>query len=180
MGGYTPNFEHGTHLVNCDRCGRTYKAHEVRKEWNGLYTCIYGCWEPRHPQDFVRGLKDDPTPPFTRPQSSADTSTTDIDGNPLDNINTITQVGDADKTLTKGVDLNTQEWNLPLTANRVATLSTSAAIDGDTFTIYRTGGGAFTLDVGGLFTIPVDVNMIVNVQFLKTQWVLKDTQHIGL
>lgn len=26
------------------------------------------CWEPRHPQDFVRGVKDKQTPPWVRPE----------------------------------------------------------------------------------------------------------------
>jgi hypothetical protein len=26
------------------------------------------CWEPRQPQDFVRGVADYQAPPFTRPQ----------------------------------------------------------------------------------------------------------------
>lgn len=48
----------------CDRCG--YKVHlsELRREWNGLMTCFGGttnnCWEPRNPQDFVRGVPERP------------------------------------------------------------------------------------------------------------------------
>lgn len=28
------------------------------------------CWEPRHPQDFVRGVKDKQTPPWVRPEGA--------------------------------------------------------------------------------------------------------------
>lgn len=54
----------------CDRCGFKYKSGQIRLEWNGLRVChgegTNGCWEPRHPQDFVRGKKDDQTVPWTR------------------------------------------------------------------------------------------------------------------
>jgi hypothetical protein len=57
----------GTWKVICDRCGFQFHSDELRKEWQGLMTCK-GCWEPRHPQDFVRGVKDTQAPPWTRPE----------------------------------------------------------------------------------------------------------------
>jgi hypothetical protein len=56
----------GDWLYACQRCGRTRYASEIRKEWTGLRVCD-GCWDPRHPQDFVRGVKDDIAPPFASP-----------------------------------------------------------------------------------------------------------------
>lgn len=53
----------GDWLYACQRCGFTKYASEIRKEWTGLRVCRT-CWEPRHPQDFVRGVKDDIAPPF--------------------------------------------------------------------------------------------------------------------
>lgn len=53
----------GDWLYACQRCGVTRYASEIRKEWTGLRVCSR-CWEPRHPQDFVRGRKDDIAPPF--------------------------------------------------------------------------------------------------------------------
>jgi hypothetical protein len=53
----------------CDRCGFLYKASQLKKEWNGLRVCKV-CWEPRHPQDFVRGKKDDQSVPWTRSEST--------------------------------------------------------------------------------------------------------------
>lgn len=32
--------------------------------------CTDGCFETRHPQDFVRGVKDDQTVPWTRAESA--------------------------------------------------------------------------------------------------------------
>lgn len=42
----------------CDRCGFKKRVSETAKEWTGLVVCTDKCWEPRHPQDFVRGRKD--------------------------------------------------------------------------------------------------------------------------
>lgn len=61
---------HGSHNAICDRCGYKFKAHNLKKEWTGLRTCsgagTNNCWEPRHPQDFVRGRPDKQSPPWTR------------------------------------------------------------------------------------------------------------------
>lgn len=63
----------GEWLVICDRCGFRYYSSQLQKEWTGLYTCkgpgTIGCWEPRHPQDFVRGVMDNQNVPWKRPGS---------------------------------------------------------------------------------------------------------------
>jgi hypothetical protein len=51
----------------CDQCGRKYKASQLRKRWDGLMVC-QDDWETRHPQDFVRGVKEDTSVPWTRPE----------------------------------------------------------------------------------------------------------------
>lgn len=51
----------------CDRCGKRLKSHDLRKEWTGLRVCS-SCWEPRHPQDFVKGRVDRQAPPWVRPE----------------------------------------------------------------------------------------------------------------
>lgn len=69
----TDHFIKGSWNVECDRCGFKYKAHQLQKEWTGLMTCkgggTNGCWEPRQPQDFVRGVEDNQSPPWVRPSS---------------------------------------------------------------------------------------------------------------
>jgi hypothetical protein len=50
----------------CDVCGFKRKASEMKLRWDGLYVCPED-WEPRQPQDFVRGVPDNQTPPWTRP-----------------------------------------------------------------------------------------------------------------
>jgi len=79
---------------------------------------------------------------------------------------------DTSQTLTVGTDATTQRWATTLTANRTVTLSTTGAINGDRFRIVRTGLGAFTLDVGGLKTVPSATAAWVDVEFTGSAWVL--------
>ena len=50
----------------CYECGRKFKASELVRHWQGYYVCKEH-WEPRHLQDFVRGVQDVQTPPWTQP-----------------------------------------------------------------------------------------------------------------
>ncbi len=69
------SFKKGTWKAVCDRCGFDYHADQLKKTWDNFYVCKE-CWEPRHPQDFVKGVKDDPSVPWTRPeQTSTETDT---------------------------------------------------------------------------------------------------------
>lgn len=56
----------------CDRCGFEYKNDKLFKEWTGLRVCrgpgTNECWEPRHPQDYVKGKADRQAPPWVRPE----------------------------------------------------------------------------------------------------------------
>jgi len=52
----------------CDRCGEKRKASDLKKTWDGYYVCPESCWEIRHPQDFLRGEKDDQSVAWTRPE----------------------------------------------------------------------------------------------------------------
>ena len=52
----------------CDRCGFKFKASELKREWTGLMVCPRD-WEPRQPQDFVRGVVDDASVEWTRSES---------------------------------------------------------------------------------------------------------------
>ena len=69
-------FRKGSWRAICDRCGFKYYNTDLRKEWNGLRTCFGGgtnnCWEPRHPQDFVKGKADRQKPAWTRPEPDDD------------------------------------------------------------------------------------------------------------
>lgn len=52
--------------AQCYQCGRKRKASMLKKHWQGYWVCPEH-WEPRHPQDFVRSIPDNMTPPFTQP-----------------------------------------------------------------------------------------------------------------
>jgi len=65
MRGPRDYFALGNWNAVCYCCGHKYKASELKRHWQGYYVCD-GCWEPRHSQDFVRGGKDDQTPPWTQ------------------------------------------------------------------------------------------------------------------
>jgi hypothetical protein len=49
----------------CSMCGAKFKASELMQHWQGMWRCSK-CWEPRHPQDFVRGVPDNMTPPWVQ------------------------------------------------------------------------------------------------------------------
>ncbi len=71
--------------------------------------------------------------------------------------------GDGNVTLFAGVDSGLQRFATTLTANRTVTLSTTGAFLGAAFRIVRTGLGLFTLDIGGLKTIPSNTAAFVDV-----------------
>jgi hypothetical protein len=66
-------FAEGQWNAICQQCGLKRKSGEIVLRWDGLMVCKTtvnpGCWEPRQPQDFVRGVKDEQAPPWTRPDS---------------------------------------------------------------------------------------------------------------
>ena len=99
---------------------------------------------------------------------------TEMDNNfsALQPRNTVgTDIGDADITLTVGDD-PIQLFSTTLTANRTVTLSTTGAANGDAFRIVRTGLGAYTIDVGGLKTLPSATAVFADVSYNGTAWIL--------
>lgn len=78
--------------------------------------------------------------------------------------------GDVNFTLNADQDVNIQRVTTALTANRTVTLGTGFA--GAWFRVVRSGLGAFTLDVGGLKTIPISTAAIVEVGHDGTGWSL--------
>jgi len=61
----------GDYNAICDRCGAKFKASMLQRDWQGFMVCAAD-WEPRHPQDFVRGLADPQAIPWARPQPTPD------------------------------------------------------------------------------------------------------------
>ena len=64
---YFSRYDRGDWAVLCDACGRKMRASDLRQRWDGLKVCPQD-WEPRQPQDFVRGVADYQAPPWTRPE----------------------------------------------------------------------------------------------------------------
>jgi len=50
----------------CSMCGRKRKASSMVRNWQGMYRCREHN-ENRHPQDFVQGVQEHITPPWTQP-----------------------------------------------------------------------------------------------------------------
>ena len=65
----TNRYKYGDHLVQCDYSGFICHASETKMTWDG-FRVRKDFWEPRHPQDFVRGGGGDPHPvPDARPRT---------------------------------------------------------------------------------------------------------------
>jgi len=50
----------------CDVCGFEFKSDKLKERWDGLMVCRED-WETRHPQDFVRPVKESVIP-WSRPE----------------------------------------------------------------------------------------------------------------
>jgi len=50
----------------CDICGAKNKSSRAQKTWDNHYVCVHHK-EVRNPQDFLRGVKDDQSVPWSRP-----------------------------------------------------------------------------------------------------------------
>jgi hypothetical protein len=61
--------ELGTWNAQCFECGKKAKANTLVKHWQGYYVCREH-WEARHPQDFVKGIFDNMTVPWSQPEPS--------------------------------------------------------------------------------------------------------------
>jgi len=66
---HTPHYVKGEWKVLCDSCGKEFLASELRQRWDGFMVCTRD-WEPRQPQDFVRGVADQQAVPWSRPEPS--------------------------------------------------------------------------------------------------------------
>jgi hypothetical protein len=57
----------GDYNVICDMTGFKVKASTCRLVWDGHFV-KHSEWEPRHPQDFVKGVPDMKPVPIARPE----------------------------------------------------------------------------------------------------------------
>lgn len=175
--GRSTGFRLGDHNSLCDRCQKKFFASDLREEWTGWMVCN-SCYEPRHPQDFLKGHRDDPQVAWTRPDSNVNTDVTTVDGKNLVSDNLRDLNGDEDKTLTVGTNNGVQEWGTDLTADRTVTLSTVGVQSGDRFTIARTADGAFDLIIGSVKTTGIQSSTIV--EYRNGAWALESFTPSGL
>lgn len=68
----------------CDRCGGKVRQSATAKEWTGLIVCRTGCYEARHPQDFVRGRADRQAVNDPRPENLGHGQRIDVEGITID------------------------------------------------------------------------------------------------
>ena len=54
--------------MQCDLSGFVGLASEMKETWDGKWV-LAKFWEPRHPQDYVRGRAEDQSVPVSRPRS---------------------------------------------------------------------------------------------------------------
>jgi len=79
----------------CYQCGFKRKASYLVRNWQGYYVCPEHN-EPRHPQDFVKGVPDNQMPAFTQSMPSSIYTYTQTPTMPFfaDGVNTQFQSGD--------------------------------------------------------------------------------------
>ena len=97
-------------------------------------------------------------------------------GATIDEVGNVTGLNhtgfDGNLTLTAGVDNVAQRAAGTLTANRTWSLSTTGARPGSRFRVARTGGGAFTLSIGGLKSLAINQWCEVEYDKATGSWVL--------
>ena len=80
--GHIGYYKAGDNNATCDRCGKPFKASQLKKTWDNLWVC-QADWEPRHPQDYVKGVKDEQSVKISRPAWTVDTFTAEAAALPM-------------------------------------------------------------------------------------------------
>lgn len=75
----------------CDVCGFKFKGSMLRRRWDNLMVC-QADYELRNPQDYLKVPKDNPAPPWTRPEADNTYVQFNILTEGSDNL--ITELGD--------------------------------------------------------------------------------------
>ena len=56
----------GDYNAICDVCGRKFKFSRLRQKWDNTWACEQD-WEPRQPQDYLKGIMDNMSVTLSRP-----------------------------------------------------------------------------------------------------------------
>lgn len=77
--GRADYFEPGDWNASCSLCGRKRKASQMVKNWQGYWRCPEHN-EPRQPQDFIKGIQDIQTVPWSQPPTDIGLSVCTLNG----------------------------------------------------------------------------------------------------
>lgn len=69
MAGKADFFADGQWNFYCDFCGAKTKSSDGMRTWNNFYVCKHHK-ELRNPQDFIRGVRENMSLPWTRPEAA--------------------------------------------------------------------------------------------------------------
>ena len=105
----------GDYNAICDKCGMKRKASTLSRDWQGLRLCPQ-CFDTRNPQDFVRGVEDNQTVPWSRSDIKQEQGTTAVKvagskGDMTIDIDSITGLSDKD-SIGIVVDNGSTDWQL--------------------------------------------------------------------
>lgn len=81
-------------------------------------------------------------------------------------------VGDNNVTLTVGNSPGVVRFITPLTSNRAVTLSTTGAKNGSKFRILRVNSNTRTVNVGGIKTLPANIDSWLDVEYEGFAWIV--------
>lgn len=76
---YKPGYDAGSWKAVCDRCGSTKRNYQLKAmpgptgEPLGILACE-ACWHEWNPQDRIQAVFDDPSVPWSRPNTGAPTT----------------------------------------------------------------------------------------------------------
>ena len=103
-------YKGGNYWMRSDRSGGDHRRSDMRKEWDNLWV-HKDEWEPRQPQDFVKGVKDhqavrDPRPTIDVVLSSTTTSAASSTGGFTITVTSTTNITDESSI---GIELDDSE-----------------------------------------------------------------------
>lgn len=143
----------------CDSCGFKYPRSHLRADGQDKGAMVCGkCYNPRHPQEYLR-IRPGRTLPWDRPDTDSDSTVGYVDNESVELSAT-----SSPKIIT---------YNTEMTSNCSVLLYLGGAIEGDTFVISKIAGGAGVLTITGVTTVPASVNGTVVVRFNGSKWVLQ-------
>jgi len=166
--------KHGDWNAICDQCGFKFKASQLRKTGDKdkpLYVCRE-CWDPYHPQDDLKGVPDNPSVPWSRPDSE---------------VSVVTKIDNATYAYVYGTDEVVVDYYTPVSdTQKVFTIKdTGTEVNGSRVILYKTGGGNANLLVGAteggnLKLITAGINARLTAEYNGSTWRLVDYTTLGL